>query len=138
MQAAEAALESSDENNGGESPPPEKKARLAASLESVSTDLISFSSSKVKDSSVMHGEVRNIQSGGDKENSTTNGELSRSKLIANGGGDVDEEASASLKQKLSRFDGEVIRLIGQHLQDMGLQLVFPSQRYYSFYIYIFT
>jgi len=120
LQAAEAALESSDENNGGESPPPEKKARLAASLESVSTDLISFSSSKVKDSSVMHGEVRNIQSGGDKENSTTNGELSRSKLIANGGGDVDEEASASLKQKLSRFDGEVIRLIGQHLQDMGL------------------
>ena len=125
MQAAEAALESSDENNGGESPPPEKKARLAASLESVSTDLRNFSTSKIKDSSVMHGEVRNTQSGGEKENSTTNGELSCSKLIANGGGDVDEETSVSLKRKLSRFDGEVIRLIGQHLQDMGFQLVLP-------------
>ena len=125
MQAAEAALESSDENNGGESPPPEKKARLAASLESVSTDLVSFSTSKRKDSSVMHGEVRNSQSGGEKENSTTNGELSCSELITNGGGDVDEETSVRLKQKLSRFDGEVIRLIGQHLQDLGLQLVLP-------------
>ena len=123
MQAAEAALESSDENNGGESPPPEKKARLAASSESVSSDLVNFSTFKFKESSVMHGEVRTTQSGGDKEHSNTNGELSCSKLIANGGGDVDQATSVELKHKLSRFDGEVIRLIGQHLQDMGLQLV---------------
>lgn len=123
MQAAEAALESSDENNGGESPPPEKKARLAASRESVSTDLLSFSTSKTKDSSVMHGEVRTTQSGGEKGHNSTNGEFSSSKIIANGGGDIKEDTSAGLKQKLSRFDGEVIRLIGQHLQDMGLELV---------------
>ena len=34
-----------------------------------------------------------------------------------------EGSSVVLKRKLSRFDGEVIRLIGQHLQNMGLQLV---------------
>lgn len=69
----------------------------------------------------MHGEIRTTQSGGEREHGNTNGELSCSKLIANGGGDVDETTSVALKQKLTRFDSEVIRLIGQHLQDMGLQ-----------------
>ncbi|XP_065059692.1 WD repeat-containing protein 26-like [Rhopilema esculentum] len=70
----------------------------------------------------MHDEVRVTQAGGEKEQAT-NGDLPCGKLIANGGGDevAVEGSSVVLKRKLSRFDGEVIRLIGQHLQNMGLQ-----------------
>ena len=121
LQAAEAALESSDEDNGGESPPPQKKARLT---ESVTSDLFALPASKTKETTVMHDEVRVTQAGGEKEQAT-NGDLPFGKLIANGGGDevAVEGSSVVLKRKLSRFDGEVIRLIGQHLQNMGLQLV---------------
>eukprot|EP00795_Rhopilema_esculentum_P002550 gene2550-746_t len=119
LQAAEAALESSDEDNGGESPPPQKKARLT---ESVTSDLFALPASKTKETTVMHDEVRVTQAGGEKEQAT-NGDLPCGKLIANGGGDevAVEGSSVVLKRKLSRFDGEVIRLIGQHLQNMGLQ-----------------
>ena len=124
MQAAEAALESSEEENGGESPPPHKKAGLASV--SKTSALLSRASTLVSEGSVMHDEVRVTQSGGDNGTvSNTNGELSYNKLIGNGGGDETlEEASAVLKRKLSRFDEDVVRLIGQHLQSLGLQLVF--------------
>lgn len=124
MQAAEAALESSDEDNGGESPPPHKKARRESSVSC--SNLLSVSTSKATESSVMHDEIRVTQSTGEKERNS-NGELAcGSKQIANGGGDEEtltRDTSVVLKHKLSRFDEEVIRLIGQHLQNMGLQLV---------------
>ena len=124
LQAAEAALESSEEDNGGESPPPHKKARRESSVSC--SNLLSLSTSKATESSVMHDEIRVTQSAGEKERNS-NGELAcGSKQIANGGGDEEtltRDTSGVLKHKLSRFDEEVIRLIGQHLQNMGLQLV---------------
>ncbi len=124
MQAAEAALESSAEEDGGESPPPQKKSRL----ESVSkaSDLVSSSSSSSTQGSVMHDEIHLSQSDGEKATLTnTNGAISNNKLIANGGGDdsLGDNASTILKKKLSKFDEEVVRLIGQHLHSLGLQLV---------------
>ena len=78
----------------------------------------------------MHHGVRVAHYGGEKDQglvkSSANGELSCETLITNGGGDevLPDSTSAVVtlkKKKLTRFDEEVVRLIGQHLESLGLK-----------------
>lgn len=86
---------SDDEQKGGLSPPPQKRARLSLDLESD-----------------MHKSKR-TSSGSDGETSTSNGEC-----IANG------DSKSHLKKKIvHRSDEDVVRLIVQHLQGLGLKWV---------------
>lgn len=82
---------SEDEQQGGLSPPPQKKARLSLDFESD-----------------MHRSRRTSKEDG--EPSTSNGEL-----ITNG------NTKPSVKKKsLSKVEEDVVRLVGQHLQGLGL------------------
>jgi len=84
---------SDDEQKGGLSPPPQKRVRLSLDLESD-----------------MHKSKR-TSSGSDGETSTSNGEC-----IANG------DSKSHLKRKIvHRNDEDVVRLIVQHLQGLGLK-----------------
>lgn len=91
---------SDDEQKGGLSPPPQKRVRLSLDLESD-----------------MHKSKR-TSSGSDGETSTSNGEC-----IANG------DSKSHLKRKIvHRNDEDVVRLIVQHLQGLGLKWVMWKSR----------
>lgn len=91
---------SDDEQKGGLSPPPQKRARHSLGLESD-----------------MHKSKRTA-SGSDGETSTSNGEC-----IANG------DSKSHLKRKIvNRNDEDVVRLIVQHLQGLGLKWVSRKTR----------
>lgn len=126
MEAVEAELESSeDEDLGGVTPPPSKRSRFEGS----STTLISrkFSGSSIPMSS--KGKMQNKMISNGDTDSSENGEV----VLEHSNGVSTEENSEKLaalkernrnkiaKKKLSKFDEEMIRLIGQHLDKLGLQ-----------------
>ena len=127
LQAAEAALESSeDEEYGARSPPPTKKARLEG-LSPKSSSRASSSSHSKSSSRRMH---RKMAGNGDSSESSENGELVCD--VSNGecSASLGEDKIAALKEKnreklalkkLSVFDEELLRLVGQHLGKLGFR-----------------
>jgi len=128
LEAVEAELESSEEEDfGGVAPPPNKRSRFEGSS---SSSLSSHKSSlrfQAKSKKVqISGKMR---SNGDSESSengevilehqngvSSNGVSSNGKLAA-----IKERNREKIaKKKLNKFDEEVVRLIGQHLEKLGL------------------
>lgn len=127
MEAVEAELESSeDEDFGGVTPPPNKRSRFEGS------STLTSSSRKFSGSSTSMSNKGNMQnkmiSNGDPD-SSENGDV----ILEHPNGVSAEEHServAALKErnrdkiakkKMNKFEEEMIRLIGQHLDKLGLQ-----------------
>ena len=125
MEAVEAELESSeDEDFGGVAPPPNKRSRFEGS-----TSLISPSRLRFQPKHHKGGNSSKMRSNGESE-SSENGEVILEHPNGVSSNDTTAEKFAALKErnrekiarkKLNKFDEEVVRLIGQHLEKLGLQ-----------------
>ena len=117
MEAVEDALESSDEEGiGGLSPPPNKRSRVEGS------SLTSHNFSGHFLSVNKHRMQNKMRSNGDSE-SSGNGDV----LLEHQNGATDtvelkeKNREKIAKKKLNKFDEEMVRLIGQHLDKLGMQ-----------------
>lgn len=126
MEAVEAELESSeDEDFGGVvAPPPNKRSRFEGSSSLISSSRLHFQS-KVK----KRGNSSKMRSNGESE-SSENGEviLGHQNGVSSNGTSIEKLAALKEKnrekiarKKLTKFDEEVVRLIGQHLEKLGLK-----------------
>ena len=123
MEAVDDELESSeDEDFGGVEPPPPKRSRFDGS-----TSLISPSRLRFQKKGKKRGNSSKMRSNGESEE---NGEtvLGHQNGVLNSNGTTEKLAALKEKnrekivqKKLSKFDEEVVRLIGQHLEKLGLQ-----------------
>lgn len=123
MEAVEAELESSEEEDfGGVAPPPNKRSRFEGSSSSLTSPRKPSLRFQAKSRKVqVSGKMR---SNGDSESSENgevilehqNGVSSNGKLAAL----KERNREKIAKKKLTKFDEEVVRLIGQHLEKLGL------------------
>lgn len=120
MEAVEAELESSEEEDfGGVTPPPSKRSRFEGST---------VSSQRKQSNRFQHREItfsKKMRSNGDSE-SSENGEiiLEHQNGVSNSTGKLaalkEKNRDKIAQKRLNKFDEEVVRLIGQHLEKLGL------------------
>ena len=124
MEAVEAELESSeDEDFGGVAPPPNKRSRFEGSTSLISPSRLRFQSKHRKG-----GNSSKMRSNGESE-SSENGEIILEHKNGVSSNDTPEKFAALkernrekiARKRLNKFDEEVVRLIGQHLEKLGLQ-----------------